>query len=347
MLLVSVLVNSFLRTTCLANSMNTQEVETVSNAEPAKQVGTAQARFFALRGWSPTQLGGVHWVAGGIGARWLMSLPEWEEPNAPPRELARLLRFTKMLALRYPASGPIGIPNGLYICRERNYSLNHVHGKRYVKAGMKRCEVRPVDANELLLEGIECNRDTMRRQSRDNPEYSDPKRWERFVEAALSVPEIQVLGAFVDGHLAAYSLSCLEDGWCSVLYANSRTHLQEHHPNQVLAFTVIQRALRRPDVSAVCAGPKRVLVTDGLDEHKTRMGFQLEPSKVIVRLHPALEGLMTSPLILKPLDWLRDLWPTSLAIQRTGTVLASVSDARRLDPAATCVGQCKPRHVSS
>ena len=311
----------------LSKAIHRRECKTLETTD-SKPIGLGVARFFALRGWSPTYVGGVHWVSCGTGARWLMSLPDWAEPTISPREVAGLLRSQKMLALRYPSSDPAGIPAGLYVCREKNYSLNHVHGKRYVKAGLNRCEIRPPTVNELLVEGIECNRDTMRRQGRDNSEFSDPKRWKRFVEAAFSVPEIQLLGAFIDGSLAAYILSCLEDGWCSILYANSRTHLQEYHPNQALAFTGTRMALQRPDISTACMGPKRVLVDDGLDEHKIRMGYQLEPNYVVIRLHPALEGLMTSSLVLGPLRLLQKLGPDILATRRAEVFLTAVRNVR-------------------
>lgn len=308
--------------------MKTYEAVALADAEPTKQIGSGLARFFERRGWSPTQLGGVHWVAGGTGLRWLMSLPEWAEPDASPPELARLLRFKKMLALRYPTSGPMGIPVGLYVCREKDYSLDKIQGKRDVKVGLNRCEVRPVEANEFLLQGIECNRDTMCRQGRENPEFSDPRLWKRFVQAAFSTPEIEVLGAFVDGELAAYTLSCLEGGWCNALYTNSRTHLRKYHATHAVTFMRNHIALHRPDIAAVCAGPRRLLVTDGLDDYKIRLGFQLEPRSVVIRLHPALERIMTSSVILLPLGLMRKLHPASLSIQRAVTFLGAARDTR-------------------
>jgi len=219
----------------------------------------------------------------------------------------------------------------MYVCRDRNYSVRNVaRGFRSaLKAGLARCEVRRVEPDELLSQGLECNRDTMQRQARDNPEFSDPKRWQRFVEAAWQVPAIEVTGAFVDGQLAAYQLGCLDEGWWNITYAFSRRHLLEHHPNHALMFNTLEKMLRRPDVEAVCAGPKTVLVHDGLHDFKTRMGFEIEPNQVVVRFHPMLEGLLVSPLVTKPLEGLHKWRPDDLRLERTLSFLGAARAARK------------------
>lgn len=299
-------------------------------------VGANLVRFYKLRGWQVVAAGAVSWVPCGTGARWLMSVPEYALPAADAGELSRLLRETGMLALRYPARRQSGIPAGLYVVRDKRYSLDNVRPsfRQAVRRGLRSCQIRPVEPAELLTQGLECNRDTMRRQGRKNPEFDDPARWERFVDAAWRVPGIEVTGAFVDGELSAYQIGCLDDGWWTMLYAFSRTHLRHHRPSHALMFKELERSIRRPGVSAVCSGPKTLLVDDGLHVYKTRFGFELEPHEVVIRLHPALEPFLTGPIVMRPLGLLRKVWPGLVRAERLGAFLACAREARRLSQGA-------------
>ncbi|MGO9094208.1 MAG: hypothetical protein ACLQGV_03210 [Bryobacteraceae bacterium] len=292
--------------------------------------GRNLARFFQLRGWSVAAVGRTCWVSSGTRARWLMNVPDHVFPEAQPEALAALLRAENMFALRYPSREEPGLPAGLYMCRDRNYSIKNVaRGFRSaVKGGLARCEVRRVSPDEMLSQGLECNRETMHRQGRYNPEFGDARRWAVFVDAASQVPAIEVTGAFVDGQLAAYQLGCLDDGCWNIAYAFSRSQLLEHHPNHALMYSTLERSLRRPEVEAVCAGPKTVLVQDGLHDFKTRMGFEVEPHQVVVRFHPLLEGLLVSALVGKPIEMLRKARPETLLLKRVQAFLGAARSAR-------------------
>ncbi|MFB3778147.1 MAG: GNAT family N-acetyltransferase [Bryobacteraceae bacterium] len=292
--------------------------------------GSNIGRFFALRGWRVVPMGDTSWAWSGSGPRWLMSLPEHRLPQATAADLADLLRHEKMLALRYPSQRGPGLPGGLYICRDKDYSIRNVsRGYRSaVKSGLSHCEIRPLLAEELLAQGIECNRDTMLRQRRRNTEFSEPTRWRRFVEAAWSTPSVEVTGAFVDGRLAAYQVGCLDSGCWNIAYAFSRAALLQHHPNHALMFSTLERMLRRPDVEAVCAGPKTLLVEDGLHDFKTRLGFELEPHQVVIRFHPALEGVLASTPVMRAAKALRTIRPASHRLARAEAFLRAASAAR-------------------
>ena len=260
-----------------------------------------------------------------------MTVPDYAMPEPRPGELGNLLRGCGMLALRYPTNCEGGIPAGLYVCRDRNYCLANVHAssRQAVRRGLRRCEIRPLERRELLIEGLGCNRDTMRRQGRDNREFSDAGRWERFVDAARQVPTIEATGAFVNGELAAYQIGCLDDGCWSILYSFSRTHLRHHHPNHALMFSQIQASIHRPGVSSVCAGPKTLLADDGLHAFKTRIGFEVESHEVVVRLHPLLEPFLSGPVTTGAVGLLRRALPNDLRLERFEAFLKSAAEARR------------------
>ncbi|MFB3778146.1 MAG: GNAT family N-acetyltransferase [Bryobacteraceae bacterium] len=291
--------------------------------------GANLRRFLKLRGWGLFYAAGAAWVRAGGSGRWLMPVPDYATSDPEPGELEALLREHRMLALRYRALHQSGIPSGLYVCREKRYSMRDVCSsyRQAVRRGLQRSEVRPVGKRELLTEGLECNRDTMVRQQRWDPEFGDARRWERFVDAAFQAPGVEVTGAFVEGQLAAYQVGCLDDGWWSILHAFSRTHLRVHHPNHALMFYAIERQIRRPEVSAVCAGPRTLFSDNGLHAFKTRIGFRVEPCEVVVRLHPWLEPLVSSQTARNVLRMVQRARPGATGWQRAAAILGSVRKA--------------------
>jgi hypothetical protein len=260
-----------------------------------------------------------------------MAVPDYAMPAPQPGELASLLRKTRRLALRYPSTHEGGIPSGLYVCRDKSYSIENLSTRfrSSVRKGLDRCEIRPVERAELLTEGLQCNRDTMQRQGRFTAEFGEPRKWGRFVDAAYQMPAIEVTGAFVDGRLGAYVVGCLDDGCYNLLYSYSLTHLRQYYLNHALYFRVMEFNLHRPSVHAVWCGPKTLLSENGLHDFKTRMGFNLEPHNVVVRLHPAIEPLAVQPAVGGMLRLLHKRWPENLRVARIEACLRSAREARR------------------
>ena len=187
---------------------------------------------------------------------------------------------------------------------------------------------------ELLHQGLRCNLDTQARQGRFNPEFGTPRLWERLVRTAFDSPGVSVTGAFIEGQLASYVLQCFDDGWVHKLYQNSRTDLLKHSPNHVLQFRTITAALADPRANAVCSGPKTLLYEDGLHDFKTRMGYQIEPVRVAVQLHPAIARVAASAPVVLALRALQRLRPDDITLQRAAAFLSVAREGRQWRPAA-------------
>lgn len=312
--------------------MSPVTAETARESGIDRHLGAGVAQFHQLRGWPVHHVAGLYWVPCGTGARWLMSLPHYSLAAPLPGDLTQLLRMTRMLALRYPTDGPRGIPSGLYVCRDRNYSIANVasSARAGVRKGLKRCEIRPVEAHELLRDGIRCNLETMERQGRRNAEFSHPERWERFVDAAYRVPQIHVRGAFMNARLVAYELSTLEDGWYNGLYACAATESRHHHAGEALMFASIESALHRPDVTAVCGGPKELAGGERLHDFKLRLGFAVEAARVAVRFHPLLEPILSSAAVSAGVRLMRNAFPDAEALNLMHEVLRATHELREL-----------------
>ncbi len=298
--------------------------------------GENQANFLRLRGRKVVAAGGVYWCDFNLGSRLMMAFPDHVAADPQPEEIASLLRTTVSVAARYPTLSQPGLEGGIYVLRDKDYRLESVQKqmRKRVRTGLAACEIRPVSLEELLHQGLRCNLDTQARQGRFNPEFGTPRLWERLVRAAFDSPGVSVLGAFIEGHLASYILQCVDDGWVHKLYQNSRTDLMHHSPSHALSFSTIMAALADPLVKAVCTGPKTLLYEDGLHAFKTRMGYQVEPTRVAVQLHPAIAPIAASAPVVLTLRALQRLRPGDIRLQRAAAFLSVAREGRQWRPAA-------------
>lgn len=281
-----------------------------------------------LRGHRVAEACGTLWH--GTEGRIYMSLP-YHRPLAPdPDEVARLLVKAHATGVRFPSLAWSGLPSGLYVCRDKRYDIHSPHRnfRAKVRRGLECCTVRRVEEAELLTQGLELNRETMRRQGRWDPEFGAPRPWRRFVEAMRRCPEIVPVGAFVGSRLAAFSITCREDGWLHLLHQMSRGTDLENCPNHALSFTLTCEAAKDPTLEAVSMGWVSLVDTEGLGEYKRRMGYETIPLNSAFQLHPALEPLLTSRVTLGLVSAARRLRPGDQRAARLAAVLTGARLSR-------------------
>jgi hypothetical protein len=218
-----------------------------------------------------------------------------------------------VLGLHYSVEpGGQGKASHSYFVRDRDYDFKNLQPRIRSKTrrGLENCQVRPMSFDELQRLGMPLNLDTLARQRRDDPIFSDPDRWARFCQAGEQVEGAQAWGAFVSGELATYATLFQVGGVMSIVYQNSRTSLMKLHSNPALTFTVTQTMMRTPGVEAVCYGPKWLTTTKGLTEYKRHMGFDEEPVVFVVHLRPVVKRILLDwggrPVIAALGRWLSD-----------------------------------------
>jgi hypothetical protein len=229
-------------------------------------------------------------------------LPEDRDTDFDPRALREMMREHNVRCVRYLSASGRGVPIGFYVCDPREYSIRSLSRqfKRHVERGLEACEIRPAGREELLTQGLECNLDTMNRQSRLDPEFGDPTLWARFVDAARDTDGVEITGAFIDGRLAAYVVTCQEDGCLHKLYKMTRTLDRGFPVSHALDYTLIVTAGRNPEIHRV-ENANRSLVPssdEGLDSYKRHMGFTVEPRHLAIHFHPWVAPLLTNRLAL-------------------------------------------------
>ena len=150
--------------------------------------GSVLARFLELRGRRIVRACGALWYS--VPGRFLMSLPYQEMLNPDPGELRRMIRETGALRRPIPFLEWTGLESGLYVLRRREYDIGSLHVKHRprVRHGMQHFEVRPAEKAELLDQGCALNLNTMARQGRYDPEFGEPRRWEKIRGGGVRLP---------------------------------------------------------------------------------------------------------------------------------------------------------------
>jgi len=258
--------------------------------------GSVLARFLELRGRRILCACGVLWYS--VPGRFLMSLPYQRILDPDPEEVWRMIRDTGVFGVRFPSGNWTGLDSGTYVLRPRNYDIGSLHIKHRprVRRGLQHFEMRPAEKAQLLEQGRVLNLSTMARQGRYDPEFGEPGRWERFVEAGFACPGISFPAVFSGTRLAAYMVTCREQKWLHILHQMSRQEDLPDFPNHSLTYAVTLQAAADATLDAVSYGYVPLFAADGLHEYKLRFGYELIPHRSVIQLHPALKAVIDSRL---------------------------------------------------
>jgi hypothetical protein len=293
--------------------------------------GSILARFLELRGRRVVRGCGALWYA--APGRFLMSLPYQTMLNPDPLEVQWMVREHGVIGARFPSNHWGGLDSGLYILRRGPYELDAVHTKHRprVRRGLERFRVRPATKAELLKQGRLLNLSTMSRQGRYDPEFGNRKRWEVFVEAAFTCREISCPAAFIGSRMAAYMVTCREQGWLHILHQMSNHEELADFPNHALTYTITKEALADESLDVVCYGYHPLFAADGLHEYKLRFGYEFVPHRSTIHLHSMIGSVFNCGLMRAAVRVARWIVPAS---QRLETIENLLKGARWSRPGA-------------
>ena len=283
--------------------------------------GSGLGQFMQLRGRRVVEACGVLWHSVEHGM--YMSLPHQLRFDPDRAELERFLWRSNITGVKYPSVTSLGLASGLYLCTDKQYSIASPHKsfRQKIRRAMDRCEVHAVEESQLLAEGLQLNLDTMGRQGRTDPEFAGEESWKRFVLAIKHCPAIRAVGSFVQGRLAAYAITCREDGWFHILHRMSRLADLQYHPNHLLDFTLAQEIAKDPALQAVSMGYSSLVSTDGLHEYKRQLGYTFSPHNSVMVLHPLARPILTSWPVQRALAAARKFRPQDQHLERISAVI--------------------------
>lgn len=248
-------------------------------------------KFWELQGRPVFEMNGVWW--GHHRGPFYTSLPFQLRLDIEPEEAREILHRSKVLGLSFPSDRP-GLAGGHYVISPEGYDLASVHRKQrgHVTRGLELCELRTLDTEELQAKGLPLNRDTLQRQSREDATFLDPAKWKRFVRGLRDCPGMTIHGAFVNGRLATYLISCRDGQWLHLIYKMSSTAERDHYPNHALDFSIIRNAASDPGVRFIGNGMTSILPNEGLDRYKRQLGYQVQAHNLSIHFHPWLAPLV-------------------------------------------------------
>ena len=297
--------------------------------EVSGRPGENMAGFMALRGWRIVEAAGCWWH--GVEGRFFMSLPYHLPQDPDAGELDQMLRSQHALGARFPAVNRPGLPSGLYVCRRKDYDFPCVHARQrsQVRRGLEMFTIRPVEQSELLRQGLQLNTDTMTRQGRYDPEFGEPARWGRLVKAVYGSPAVVAYGAFHEGRLAAYAITCRDGGWLQLMHQNSRTDDLRHFPNHALSFSIARMAAEDAALEGISFGIHSLIDSAGLHDFKLKLGYEFIERTSAFQLHPAVAPVLLSGAVRRVVGGLRRMRPQDQRIEKVEAVLEGAARSAR------------------
>lgn len=272
----------------------------------------------------------THWAERSRG--FFLNIPPYGIIDLDKDELAELFSQPGVLGLKYSTEpGGSGQPGVIYLLSDKSHDLTKVrHSMRQtIRRGLKRCRVEQIGFDKLKARGMQVNLDTLSRQKRDDPTFSQPRRWANFCDAAGAVDGAGAWGAFVAGELVAFAVTFIIDDCCSILYEMSRTDMMQLSVNPALIYTIHREMLALPGINHISGGPTSVVELPSLDTFKTRLGYEKQPVSFRVELRPWLDRLLLNQAGRGALKLARQVGPDLNLLKRATGILNIALASRR------------------
>jgi hypothetical protein len=232
------------------------------------------------------------------GNRLYHGFPIGPKPVPAPDEIAALCHHPGILGVEVINDAGIGVPGGLWAMRDGSYGMRSLQRqfRQHVEHAQSNQTVKEIDFDDLYRRGLECNRETLRRQRRDDLYFSSDRRWRQLCDAGRQSPGAGVFATFAADELTAYMVYFIVGDTCYGLFSKSRTQARKTGANHLLYFAYTQAMIRRPGMTGVTAGLQTMPPLATVDRFKRHAGYTLEPHHTAVFLRPWFRQLVQSRL---------------------------------------------------
>jgi hypothetical protein len=232
------------------------------------------------------------------GKRLYHGFPIGPMPLPAPDEIAALCHHPGILGVEVINERGIGVPSGLWAQRDRSYGMRSLQRqfRQQVEQAQATQTVKEIGFDDLFRLGLESNRETLRRQQRDDLYFSNDRRWRQLCDAGRQSPGAGVFATFAADELTAYMVYFIVGDTCYGLFSKSRTQARKTGANHLLYFTYTQTMIHRPGMAGVTAGLQTIPPLVTVDRFKRHAGYTLEPHQTAVFLRPWFRELLQSRL---------------------------------------------------
>lgn len=236
------------------------------------------AQFYETAGYKVIRTKSSYWYS--VSQHIYQSLPPNRLIDPSEEELQELFRRSRLLGVQFPCLRNAGTEAGFFVVRDKCYGLHSMQRqfRQHVQKGMKHCEVREIDFDDLYRYGMPVNLDTMARRNYKIPRFTDLKLWRRFCDAGKNTPGAGVKGSFVQGKLASYLIYFIADKTCHGMYLMSWADMRAYCPNHALYYAYTKELISREGIEAVTTGLQAI---PPLDKSINSSGMQAIRRKTV------------------------------------------------------------------
>jgi hypothetical protein len=167
--------------------------------------------------------------------------------------------------------------------------------RQKVRAGLRRCEVRRVEAGWLADHGYETYRSAFSRYG----QKASPTSRAAFAQQVKVNAEYhgrETWGTFKNGSLVAFASCILVEDAVSINWLKSDPDSHSSYPNNALIFTLTHHYLAERGFKYVTGGHRAISHDTDIGQFLERMGFQRVFCPLRIQTHTAVRLLIHSPL---------------------------------------------------
>lgn len=178
-----------------------------------------------------------------------------------------------------------------FILKSEVYSLEHFERKtrNRIKKSLANCSFKRPELLDLLNEGLEINRKTLKRQRRNDVLLSDRRLWSRYISTLYEDSGFYFLGAYFNGRMVGYIvLFQLEDKIIIQHAFIEKNGSEQTAPMNGLIYTMVNQMIQERGSIYISYGLDSIKDLPELNRFKMNMLFQRSPITRVYIIHPLI-----------------------------------------------------------
>jgi hypothetical protein len=176
-----------------------------------------------------------------------------------------------------------------FILSTNNYSLDNFARKirNRIRKSLQNCTFRRPAIQDLLVSGLKINRETLKRQSRDDKVLSNSVCWEKYIKSFYFTENVIILGAYYQERMVGYIIALeLEEKYIIQHAFIDKTDSELTAPMNGLIFTLVNQLIGEKGHIKISYGLDSIKDLPDLNRFKMNMLFEKIPSTRVYIINP-------------------------------------------------------------
>ena len=210
--------------------------------------------------------------------------------------LVQLLKWRYLITIIKTNSGLKN--NYEYIMSTESYDIDDFRKKTRttIRKSLNSCEFRKPSLEELLNEGLQINRKTLKIQKRSDKFLTNPVLWENYISQFYHHNDSMVMGAFFNGKMIGYAIAYELEGKHYFHLQHIDRDFATYYPMSGLMYVIVNKLISKSGKIEISDGIESFNPMPSLNQFKTYMRFVRVPITRVYVIHPLLIAVF-KPLI--------------------------------------------------